>query len=114
MTLQDIMERLVEDGFTCHFSGSKQIIVIGHGEVELAYGEAKIFDSKYPWPGYGDHECHKNLESLFEDIHKTWPKETSCETLSVKSSTSTAQLQAVEETATKDVGPAPATEESHD
>lgn len=74
MTLQGIMERLLAEGYTnCHFSGSKQIILPGLGEVELAYGEAKIFDSKLPWPGYGNHQCTKSIDELFDDIHKTWP-----------------------------------------
>lgn len=73
MTLDDIAARLTAEGYTnCHFSG-KQIILPGLGEIELAYGEVRIFDAKQPWPGYGDHPLHSGLDALFADIASTWP-----------------------------------------
>jgi len=77
MTLTDIIERLTAEGYTnCHIVGNKQILLPGLGEVELAYGEARIFDAKYAWPGYGNHTCHKTIDDLFADINTTWPLST--------------------------------------
>lgn len=75
MTLQDIMARLQADGYTTAYSDAKQIYLPGKGEIELAYGEAKIFDAKFSWPEFGNHPCHKDIDALFEDIHNTWPIE---------------------------------------
>ena len=90
MTINDILSRLVADGYEgCHVAhwDPKSIIVPKLGEVELAYGEAKVFDKKHPWPHYGEHQCFKNIDDLFADIHATWPleSETSCETSSTES-----------------------------
>lgn len=76
MTLQNILDRLLADGYEgCNVSpwAPKSINVPNFGEVELAHGEAKIFDKKYPWPDYGNHTCYKSIDDLFVDIHKTWP-----------------------------------------
>jgi len=86
MTLQEIMDRLIKDGYKdCYYDNlSPKCIIVGQlGEIELAHGEAKIFDRKHPWPGYGDHACHKKIDDLFTDIHVTWPiktEETPCST----------------------------------
>jgi hypothetical protein len=75
MTLEDIMNRLVAEGYeNCHYDGSTQIIVNNRGEVELMYGEAQIYDRLAPWPGYGNHKSHMDIDSLFADINATWAK----------------------------------------
>lgn len=75
MTLEDIMNRLVAEGYeNCHYDGSCQIIVNNRGEVELEYGEARIYDRLSPWPGYGNHPYRTDIDLLFQDINTTWEK----------------------------------------
>ena len=112
MTLQDIMDRLTAEGYSAFFSGSKNILIPGKGEVELAYGEAKLFDAKHPWPDYGNHPCIKNIDALFDDIHATWPLETKCETSSSSSPSSSAADAPA--TATRAAARAPATAAAND
>ena len=99
MTLNEILDRLKADGYEdCHIVdwAPKSIIVPNFGEVELAYGEATIFDKKYPWPEYGDHRCFTNIDDLFDDIHKTWPLETQCKPSSDSSKNSSPVKAAAE------------------
>jgi len=85
----------------------------GRGEIELAYGEAKIFDAKYAWPDYGDHPCVKTIDKLFEDVHKTWPLEpTPCEPSLPESENSSTASPAAEEIVIKDAVLAIATAEA--
>lgn len=76
MTTADIIACLEAEGYEgCHVAhwDDKSVIVPGRGEVELAHGEAKVFDKKYPWPDYGDHDCFKKIEALMADVRATWP-----------------------------------------
>lgn len=99
MTLNEILNRLIDDGYTDSYIdkvNSNTIIIPKKGEVELAHGEATIFDAKFAWPGYGDHACFKKIDDLFADIHATWPikklEETPCETSSNDSLPSSASV----------------------
>jgi hypothetical protein len=71
MTLQDIMKALRAAGFeNCHFDGQDQIIVNNRGEIELFdFNSATIHNRLVK---NGPRLEYKTLESLMEEVKKTW------------------------------------------
>lgn len=72
------MQRLIADGYeNCHGDGAHTLIVNNRGEIEFtSFGKvptARIYDRLVV--GYGDHSDHTDIESLMDDVKRTWTKE---------------------------------------
>lgn len=74
ITYEQIMERLLAEGYENVHGHGTQIIVNNRGEIDLYDGEATISDRLTRKPGYGNHESFHDINELFADIMATWPK----------------------------------------